>query len=52
MSLCGTRHTLGKKEAGKNCLHPQKTKLAIIKMEKTANKPCASTGLQQRLKVF
>lgn len=47
MSLSGTRHRFGKKEACKN----QKTKLAIAKMEKTANKPCARTDLQQRLKV-
>lgn len=51
MSLGGTRHRFGKKEACKNCLPPQKTKLAIAKMEKTANKPCVRTDLQQRLKV-
>lgn len=30
MSVCGTRHTSGKKEARKNCLPPQKTKLVTI----------------------
>lgn len=51
MSLSGTRHTFGKKETWKNCLPPQKNKLAIMKMEKTENKPCARTDLKQRLKV-
>lgn len=51
MSLSGTSHTFGKKETWKNCLPFQKNKLAIMKMEKTENKPCARTDLHQRLKV-